>query len=671
MKAVHPPSAMDVAWKRFILYGKVEDSSPVRPEIVDSWCRCYAAGVNPYDGASHLVLNENQLEDLLNKHQELIDVARPFMTKLYEFVAGSGFIVLLADERGYMIEVMGDYDSLENAGKVNLSRGYGWMEEEVGTNGIGTALVLGRPFQVSGREHYCRKIHSWTCSAAPIIDENGHILGALQMSGPSSGAHLHTLGMVVAAVEAISHQIRIKKQNSELTVLNNSLNDIFQTMSDGALLINMKGVISQINPVAEQILGEEVLGNSIYKAFGGSEEIALMLSPDRTFADLEVIIDTARGRLHCLATSKPIKDEYGRVTGAVVFFNPINKVKNLVNRLNGAQASFYFKDIIGGSQKLQKAIQVGMRAASSTSNVLIQGESGTGKELFAQAIHNQSRRRKGPFIALNCAAIPRELIASELFGYAEGAFTGARRGGRPGKFELAAGGTLFLDEIGDMPLDQQASLLRVLQEKKITRVGGEKIIPVDVRIICATNKNLQTEIGKRNFRPDLYYRLNVIEIYVPPLRERREDIEPLFNYLLDKIAGRMEMKIEYIEPGVLESLRRYDWPGNVRELENVVEKIINMVRGSGIMPEHLPAEIISLHPTFKPGYDPGSSNLDTEKASLAESRAHTTPEREALLNLLDRHQGNISRVAREMGVCRNTVYRKMRLYHIGRESHFD
>lgn len=658
-------SGISDAWEKFIVTGNVE-SVHVTNDILTSWQRSYSFGVDPYDGTSHRFLNGLELETLLDRHRELIEVAWPFMVKLYEFVAGSGFIVFLTDKRGYIMEVMGDYDILENARKVNLNKGYGLMEEEIGTNGIGTALALGKPFQVSGQEHYCQKVHSWTCSAAPIVDEEGQVSGALQISGPSHSAHLHTLGMIVAAVEAISGQMRINKQNRELIVLNNSLNNIFLTMSDGAVLVDLNGTITQINPAAERLLGKDVKGSSIFEVFGRTKQIDLMLSNARDFNNVEVMVDASFGRLHCLVTGKMLQHENGRVNGAVVFFTPINKVKKLVNRLSGAQASFYFKDIIGSGPNFLKAVQIGLQASSSTSNVLIQGESGTGKELFAQAIHNHSPRCNGPFIALNCAALPRELIASELFGYSEGAFTGARRGGRPGKFELADGGTLFLDEIGDMPLDQQASLLRVLQEKKITRIGGESIIPVDVRVICATNKNLKEEIRKDNFRQDLYYRLNVILLSIPPLRERKEDIRLLFTHLLDKISKKMDVKIQYTEPGVIDYLQNYYWPGNIRELENVVEKMITLARGPGIKLEHLPEEIISFdlhqeHPRFgRPG---GKCENQIEVPDHLE--------RQVLLNLLDRYRGNISRVADELGVCRNTVYRKMRLYNIGKELNFD
>ncbi len=668
MEGMNKLSDIGTAWAKFITNGNPQ-SLKVRPEILESWCRCYACRVDPYDGTSHCLLEQQELEELLHQQRELIEVARPFMVNLHEFVAGSGFIVILADKRGYIMEVMGDYNILENANKVNLSKGYGWMEEEVGTNGIGTALALDRPFQVSGQEHYCRKIHSWTCSAAPIVSEDGRAVGALQMSGPSHEAHLHTLGMVVAAVEAISDQMRINKQNRELTVLNNSLNGIFQTMSDGAVLINEQGVISQINPAAERMLGKGLNGDNIREIFGRSDKILNVLAKSRAFNDVELIADTDLSRLHCLATGKPIKDNKGGSTGAVIFFNPIHKVKNLANRFSGAEATFYFRDIIGSSRSLCDAIQLASQAASTISNILITGESGTGKELFAQAIHNQGPRRHGPFVALNCAALPRELIASELFGYVEGAFTGASRGGRPGKFELAAGGTLFLDEIGDMPIDQQATLLRVLQEKKITRVGGEKVIPVDVRIICATHKNLLEEVRKGNFREDLYYRLNVILVSVLPLRERAGDVLVLFDYLLEKISRRLGISIEYVDPVVGQCLQRYSWPGNVRELENVVEKMVNRANGPNLYAEHLPPEIIMAE--YKQAFaNQSAAARDDAPEYRKEGITDLLAERQAIIDALARHHGNISRVARELGYSRNTVYRKMNFYQISREQSF-
>lgn len=661
------------SWRRFIRNGNM-DTIAVRPQILQSWQRCYDAGVDPYDGTSHLILKQYELEQMRARNTELMEVAWHFMVRLYEFVAGSGFVVFLSDERGYIMESIGDYEILDDAAKVNLMIGTGWMEEEVGTNGIGTTLKVREPVQVSGQEHYCAMLHSWTCSAAPIFDDDGKIIGALQMSGPSNAVHLHTLGMVVAAVEAIRDQIRIKQQNQALTVLNNSLEHIFRTMSDGAVMVDGLGIITQINPVGEQILGPNLIGKSIEYLFGKTPKTNGVLESGATYTDFEVRVDTPQNYFHCLVSAMPIKDEKGQISGAVIFFNPINKVKRLINRFNGAQATFHFEDIIGESPNLKEAIQVASQAAANMSNVLIVGESGTGKELFAQSIHNYSPRRKGPFVALNCAAIPRELIASELFGYSEGAFTGARRGGRPGKFEMASGGTLFLDEIGDMPLDQQVTLLRVLQEREITRIGGDQIIPVDVRVICATNKNLKEEIANGNFREDLYYRLNVILVSVPPLRERKEDINLLFKHLLIKITEKLNTHIDYVHPEILNCLQNYSWPGNVRELENVVEKMIINAGGSALSFEHLPAEIIKMqslpeYPDAVSSWAPPSSAPDTNTNNGGMTAL--LAERDTIVQLLVRHKGNISRIAKEMGISRNTVYRKMKFYDISREYNFE
>lgn len=660
------------AWQQFIACGNLK-LAKVRPEILESWQRCFEAGVDPHDGISHRILEQHELDQLRAKRADLIEIAGYFMNRLYEFVAGSGFIVFLSDERGYIMNSIGDYEILDNALKVKLMTGSGWMEEEVGTNGIGTALKLKRPVQVSGKEHYCEMLHSWTCSASPIFSDDGQIIGALQISGPSHMVHLHTLGMVVAAVAAIRDQMRVKRQNQALTVLNSSLQNIFETMSDGAIMIDRNGIINQINPVGEQILGYDLIGQSIKGLIGQDEKTFSVLEKGQSYTDVEVRVDNKQNNFHCLFTGIPIKDEEGEVTGAVIFFNPINNVKRLINRFNGAQATFRFKDIIGESPKLRETIKVAAQAAGNMSNVLIVGESGTGKELFAQAIHNYSPCHKGPFVAVNCAAIPRELIASELFGYSEGAFTGARRGGRPGKFEMASGGTLFLDEIGDMPLDQQVTLLRVLQDRKISRIGGEQVIPVDVRVICATNKNLKDEVEKGNFREDLYYRLNVILIAVPPLRERKGDITLLFNHLLNKISEKSHVQIDVVQPGIVECLESYNWPGNVRELENVVEKMINSAAGKTVLFEHLPAEISAkkqLPEHFAPITDYSTPPINFDNAGGG-GMTELMAKRSTFMEILTRHKGNVSRVAKEMGVSRNTVYRKMQFYEISREYTFE
>lgn len=663
------------AWQSFIANLKSTDKRnkySVRPEILDSWVRCRQAKVNPYDDGLHHQLDQYSLKAMLRENQELITIAKPFMDNLYKIVAGSGFVVVLTDIRGYIMEILGDKDTLKNPMTANFFQGANWSEKEAGTNAIGTALVTRKPIQVSGSEHYCRKHHCLTCSAAPILNERGKVLGILDVSGKSTAAHLHTLGMVVAAAEAIMAQLGIRRKNNELSVINNRLTNIFNTMSDGVIMIDDNGVISELNPVAKKILGfglnkfEAKQGIQIESIFGAqSSLIRKIITNKESCADVEIMLDTNSGLNQYLATGEPVTDEQGVVTGGVIILRPIKKIQSLVNRFIGHYGTLQFSDIIGESKAILEAVRIASLAATCISSVLLQGESGTGKEIFAQAIHNRSDRSAEPFIAVNCGAIPRELIGSELFGYEEGAFTGAKRGGKPGKFELACGGTLFLDEIGDMPLEQQVALLRVLQERKVNRIGSDKEIPVDVRVICATNKNLLKEVEKGTFRKDLYYRLNVISITIPPLRERSEDIVLLFNYFLERLDkhGR-NFKVS---PAVTERILRYDWPGNVRELQNVVERIVSLTEGDMVTLENLPKEICNWQPASTDNGNGLYATRNTVEACRGrESRRILLEEneRQEILALLSNHRGNVSLTARTMGVSRNTLYRKMKQYAI-------
>lgn len=466
-------------------------------------------------------------------------------------------------------------------------------------------------------------------------------------------------------------KLKLQERNRELVLSNGRLNNIFKTMSDGVLIIDKDGIVKKVNRVTEQIFGKpssELVSSSVLELVGNNAPCAeKILQRHEAYNDIEILVDGSVGRIHCLSSGTPIEDDQGINSGGVIILRPIEKVQNLINRFSGAHAAFGFDDIIGKSSAFLKTIEVAALAAEGMSSVLLEGESGTGKEVFAQAIHNNSTRRKGPFVAINCGAIPRELIGSELFGYTDGAFTGAKRGGRPGKFELASGGTLFLDEIGDMPLDQQVALLRVLQERKVTRLGDDKIISIDVRIVCATNKNLTEEVKKGNFRQDLYYRLNVVSIKIPPLRERREDIPLLFEYMLDRIGQEWNSKVKYVDPEVTQMLKNYDWPGNVRELQNVVERIISINKGDMVKLEHLPDSILKEKEMEAKDENPilmqlndsaGISARDKVKRLLAEK------EYQKILALLTQYGGNISQVAREMGVARSTLYRRMQRFNI-------
>ena len=646
------------AWERFIQSGHL-DAGSLRPEIAQAWLRCREAGIDPFQGRSTRLLAGPELERLLAKRKSLIDVARPFMGNLYQFVASSSFVVLLCDERGYIMETAGDPEVIRNAPDLNFERGAVWTEAEIGNNGAGTSLHLQRPFQVSGGEHYCLKHHPWTCSGAPVFDEADRIIGVLEMSGPVEATHQHTLGMVVAAAEAIRQQLRVQLKNRELMLVNRHLSNLFLTVSDGVVVVDAGGLIEQVNPVAETIFKTRagaLVGTPFAQYVDKREPVAALLQDGRAFNDLELNLGARSEVAACLASGKPIQDEQGRTTSGVIFLNPIHRINKLINRFSGAHATFTFDDIIGSGQALARAVQQGIQAAGSESNVLLRGESGTGKEMFAQAIHNRSARRPGPFIAINCGAIPRELIGSELFGYVEGAFTGAHKRGRPGKFELAAGGTLFLDEIGDMPLEQQVSLLRVLQDKAITRIGGDKVMLVDVRIICATNKDLLLEIAKGNFRQDLYYRLNVISILLPPLREQRADIPMLFGVFYERICRKLGTELHQVDPEVIVRLQQHDWPGNMREFQNAVEKLANIPTQQPIGVASLPEELLARAQRPQPARS-GPATVREHRNRIRQTLADQ--EREQILEQMAGHGGNLSLTARAMGLSRTSLYRKL------------
>jgi sigma-54 dependent transcriptional regulator, acetoin dehydrogenase operon transcriptional activator AcoR len=647
-------------WQHFIDSGNV-DAGLVRDVILRSWQRCRTTGVNPHNNRLHDHLQDRDLTEALHRRERLISVAHPFMTDLYTLVSGSGFVVVLTDEKGHILELFGDDGAAETPMTSNFFIGASWHERDAGTNAIGTALEEQKPVQVSGAEHYCRKHHCLTCSAAPIFDPEDRLIGILDISGHFQGAHLHTLGMVVAAAKAIIAQLRIRLKNHQLAIANKKLTSFFNMVSDGVLILDQDDTVTELNPAAERIFGrnrQDLQGAKLPRLIAGNSSDKITgLDSRQSVSDIEILLNTPSGPCHCLASAEPVVDEQETVSGRFLTLRPIKAVQHLVHRFSGYSASLQFSDIIGQSREMQEAVELARLSAQTASNVLLQGESGTGKEIFAQAIHNQSCRYAEPFIPLNCGAIPRELVGSELFGYEEGAFTGACRGGKPGKFELADGGTLFLDEIGDMPLEQQAVLLRVIQEKRMMRIGGIKVIPVDVRLICATHKNLLERVRKGAFRQDLYYRLNVMSIIIPPLRERIEDIPLLFEHFLDKLCRDRGHKLS-VDRDMMHYLYTYAWPGNVRELQNVVERAANLAINGIIGIHQLPGEIVNRQ-------EPASLLVDAPPADRRQRQMQRRErEKHQLLHLLNLHDGNVSRVAKEIGVSRKTIYNRMQRHAI-------
>lgn len=629
--------------------------------IARGWKRCSKLNISPYNGKCRKILKCRELEELLEENRDLINYAKPFMEDLFSFVKDSGFVVVLADRKARILEVLGNEVILSSSQEqLNFVKGAWWDEQYVGNTAINTAILEGKPVQVCGEEHYSIIHREWACSAAPI-HSNGEVIGVLNVSGYKNMIHPHTLGMVVAAARAIETIIAVEVTSNELRMQNKYQHAVVESISDGLLTIDNKGFVTYINEIGADILGLErgyCTGKYVSDLVDFKPVVLDVLKTGRGYTDKEFILTNRAGvKVHFVKTAVPIRDENGDITGVVDIFRKIKRVQKMVNDMVGAYANFTFEDIVGSSESFQSSIRLAKIASKSSSAVLIQGESGTGKELFAHAIHNASGRKDQPFITINCAAIPRELIESELFGYEAGAFTGALKNGHSGKFELANGGTIFLDEIGDMPLDMQAKLLRVLQAKQITRVGGTYIFNIDVRIISATNKNLLEECSQGNFRRDLYYRLNVLNIEIPPLRQRRYDIEGLVYHFINKTSQKLDKDVINIAGQAMKFLVNYNWPGNVRELQNIIERAINICQTRQIMVNDLPSIILR-------GNQEKPAATDTPPLEVECIESIEELEKKAIKKALEAMRGNITQAADVLKVSRNTLYNKIKKYGI-------
>ncbi|MGO9138591.1 MAG: sigma-54-dependent Fis family transcriptional regulator [Syntrophales bacterium] len=633
---------------REFVHGKKIAKNKIRPAILDSWIRCKKRNVEYRQARTAIKLYGSGLEQHKANYSGFLTVCSPIMEEIYGFLKGGGFVVALFDSAGIMLKVIGDGEIRNFADTGNFIEGASWTEDDAGTNAVGTSLVLNQPMQVFGREHYCLRSAFWTCSAAPIHDADGKIIGTLDITGPYEKVHSHTLGMAVTAANNIETQLRLEKILHSLELSDNYKNMIIDSISEGLVAFDDNGAISHINDTSALFLGYkkgDVIGKSLWQFMPAKKNPRLfdLLKNKECVTDSEFNIATYKKNINCLNTSRLIEID-GKSVGTVLLSSEIKRARTLAQRMSGHEAQFRFSDLIGKDSKFLEVVEIAKQSAGSQSNILILGESGSGKDILAQAIHNASRERGGPFVAVNCSSIPRELIASELFGYTDGAFTGASRGGRPGKFELADRGTLFLDEIGEMPFELQASLLRVLETRTISRLGDIALTPVDVRIITATNKDLYTEVVNRHFRQDLFYRLNVVTIHMIPLRERKDDIPLLADHFLTHLSRMLgKDNVRKIDAKVMSIFNNYYWPGNVRELQNVLERALNVCSEPTISVECLPPEFRKINAT-----------------KLGKPVDYY--ERELVRKLLEQNNRNISSAARALGISRTTLYRKMVKY---------
>src|SRR6266516_3212078 len=677
-------------WKQFVLHGvMLEDALP--PAIMQSWRHCSAIGLDPY--SESVPANDTHLTSLTVSHK-LLSLVRPAMEDLHQFIEGSACVVVFADAEVRIVDRFGDPEMQEELKHLGLTIGASWREDEQGSNALALALLDSVPLQLEGAMHYRAALHALYTSAAPVYDLMGHAVGALAVIGSHENCHPHTLGMITAAAQAISNQLQMQVWLSNANDLLSELKTILQALPEGILLLRRDGVISQMNAPAGTMLGltpAKVTGRRLRDVLPIPSILFQALARQQQLSDEEIIFDTVHGRVTCLCSLKPIssyrpqtglEDIVGSTgiviaepvasDGFVIILRSIERVQKLVNRMTGARDRLTFANVVGNSPALQEALRLAHLAVKSNSTVLLQGETGTGKEIFVQSIHNGSARSDGPFVAINCAAIPRELINTELFGYEGGSFTGADRQGRPGKFEQAHGGTLFLDEIGDMPLDLQTTLLRAIETHTIVRIGGQRVIPADVRIIVATHKDLREEVRRGNFRSDLYYRLNVLAINIPPLRERAGDLPLLVRHFLQR-QSRVLGRSLAITPEAMAALQQYSWPGNVRELENMLERVTYLMPKTTIAVDDLPIDIrpsialAQLHASERDSQVPDDTQRKQPPAPFIDKSAalkeySMNAEMQAILQAWHTSNGHVTRAAALLGISRTTMWRKMVKY---------
>ena len=636
----------------------VFDGRVVRPAVAKSWERCRSLQVNPLQRINPGPDESLDLDERLYRKQQLIRVARPFMRDLYKFVSGSAVQVILTDQDGLLLETIGDKAVASRYHEVHFCPGSTWAEADKGTNAIGTALAENQPVEIYAWEHFCEENHFLTCSAAPIRDPQGNTVGVLDASGDYRGANPHTIGMVVAMARAIENQLNLEQTQHQLYVASGFSNTLVNGVADGIIAINRDGIITTINARGGELLGvppATAKGQPLLECCSNDAPILQVVTSGTGYHNREFIFKDGR---RMLSSASPLHDEKGGIVGAIAFLREVTEGRFSKRPLALPCPGCTFDDIVGESAAIQAVKHWAVMAAACSSTVLILGESGTGKELFARAIHSGSWRSSGPFVAINCAALPETLIESELFGYVGGSFTGANKGGQPGKFELANRGTILLDEIGDMPLTMQAKLLRVLQDKRVSRIGSAQEVEVDVRIIAATNCDLKKEVENGRFREDLYYRLAVLEINVPPLRERQDDIPLLARTLVNRIAVRLKRAPIEIDEDVFVKFAACSWPGNIRAMENAIERAMVQMGDARV----LTAAYLDLPDEKAPPAPAPSAQPAAQTTHLIKPLREV--ERQAIAEALSFCCGNIKETANRLGIARNTVYRKMKDYDL-------
>ncbi len=624
----------------FLTNGHVREGT-IAEAIERSWRRCVAGGIDTISPSNIEVVTAQELAHKLEQNHRLLALARPEMETLSEQIAHTRNVVILTDDEGLILHSLGSQQLLQEDQRIALSAGASWSENQRGTNAIGTAIIEQSALTVQGAEHFMAYHHSLNCSAVPIFGAENQLIATLDVSNDYNVSQQHTLALVKMSAQMIENRLFLASYQSDIILHFHARPEFIGTLWEGVAMFTDHGEL-----VATNRSGQFQLGLNMQRSHLDAAHEKPQLNFNQLF-DISI-----ENLLRQIGSTDKLVIPLKLNNGARLYV----QVELLHKRAQASKATPVTKrtsaanlDLLNsGDAKIERAIAQVKQVLTREIPILIQGETGVGKELFARAIHEASAQHKGPWVAVNCAALPEGLIEAELFGYEEGAFTGAKRKGSPGKIEQANGGTLFLDEIGDMPLSLQARLLRVLQERTVTPLGSTKSIPVSFALVSATNLKLKEKVESGEFRSDLYYRLNGLSVALPPLRQR-SDLTALINIILQvEHADDVE-----ITPDVMNIFVQHPWPGNIRQLHNVLRTALALADGAPISELHLTQDFM----------DEIESSGQPETRHEAQALPHQNLDdvtANAIIKAMENHSGNVSAVARQLNISRNTLYRKLK-----------
>lgn len=649
-------SNLDIAraWESFTDCGDVHASKAVRQVIRQGWLKSRDSGIRPDIERARTVISELEIEEKI-RTEDLGRAGVPVLEELSDCLKDTQHVIVLADPAGRIFYSVGHRQVQDKLEHINFRPGGAWSEQDVGPNGVGTPLSIGRPEVVMGHEHYCQGWHPWVCYGAPILDPaTQKILGVVDITGPVKNVNWEAMALAISVAHSVQSGVSVLQFQRREALREIGKEKIKHWSSDGVMVLDESGFIveyntksiKQLNLDPSAFLNKTIsqliprMSESVQKSFNYKRQVELNIQMEGKVGSLRQSV-----KVHI----KPVMNGHQCIGTALIMTDPnqySTSKKYTAPCSIRPQSKYTFENISGSSEKIKKTIRLAKKAATdpAESNVLLYGETGTGKELLAHSIHFESARKNGPFIAVNCAAIPHDLIESELFGYVAGAFTGANRHGLKGKFELAHNGTLFLDEINSMSMGLQAKFLRVLDSMEINRVGSTQPVLVNVRIIAAANGVIYTAVEEGTFRLDLFHRINVLEIPIPRLSERGNDIIQLADEFLEKecmTAGRQKISLS---PEVIDMMKKYHWPGNIRELNNICTRWVLTVSGNTVTYDDVPERMSKPEVIFCPmvADDIRSINDELIKQTLVKTG------------------NNISKAARILGIDRTTIYRRRR-----------